>query len=162
MALYSPKKSIRKSPKLDTAVSMTPRDLKDFCGVPRDLITRCHCHCGIRTLQTIIRFNDTFKSAESYTKIFMLDPAVSLRPRDPIPRCHWHCGIRSHNLTDTAEFDLSKWFSRLQYNTIQFTNCIFSFDFGPLHPRSGFLMRILIQIHKVIESGSNPDPQPRF
>jgi hypothetical protein len=27
--------------------------------------------------------NDTFKSAESYTQIFILDPEVSLRPRNP-------------------------------------------------------------------------------
>jgi hypothetical protein len=35
MAPYSPRKSIRKSPKSDSAVSMRPRKLKCFVRVPR-------------------------------------------------------------------------------------------------------------------------------
>jgi hypothetical protein len=35
------------------------------------------------SLNRKIRFRDTFKFAESFANIFMLDPAVSLKPRNP-------------------------------------------------------------------------------
>jgi hypothetical protein len=79
MTSYSPRKSMRKSPKSVPAVSLTPRD-------------------RILLLQGD---NESHWETEFFYNIFLKvgsrglietagsDPAVSLKPRDPIPRSHW-------------------------------------------------------------------------
>jgi hypothetical protein len=75
---------------------------------------RSQWDCGIRSRGVI-------ETMESFTKMFMSDPTVSLRSWKPISRSHWNRGNQSRGLIETAETNpvvsaesvLCKWLSRI-------------------------------------------------
>jgi hypothetical protein len=122
MASYSPWKSIRKSPKSDSVVSMRPRKPKFCVRVPlyhwRFLVTigmqYLHMYWFLRWFpfkgnENQYSFLSQYsipavsKNFRGLIETVWTDPAVSLRPHDSIPKSHWVRGNRSHGLIETAE-----------------------------------------------------------
>jgi hypothetical protein len=104
MAFNLPRKSIRKSPKLASPVSLRLRKKTFFAGVPLQYlgflvivcnVYLCMCFCHsilLKELRAYNRFLEGFRGV-----------ITSVRPLKPLLRYHWNRGNRFLGLIETKE-----------------------------------------------------------